>query len=107
MHVMGDMTIETAATCRSNVDWSTKVRGSTGTMYEVRFCRQWGGGVQHDWQCSCPAFQHRKGGQYCKHIEKVKRTRCGWNAGIDPGLRPNGNQCPKCKGPLEFIQVAV
>lgn len=104
---MGDLTIETVAVCATNVDWSTKVGGSKGNIYTVRFCFQPRGQVQYDYECTCPAFT--QGHRRCRHIEDVVRSdkRCAWNSEMDPGIRPNGDKCPLCEGPLHYLRVGV
>lgn len=103
---MADLTTETAAMCESNKDWATKVIGSKGDEYEVRFCAQSGGSVQHDYECTCPSFTHT--GRQCKHIRQVinEERRCGWNWEMEPGRSHNG-ACPSCRGPLVYLKVGV
>jgi hypothetical protein len=104
---MGDLTIETAAVCATNVEWSTEVVGSKGDIYTVRFCHQPQGRVQYDYECTCWAFKAKRA--RCKHIQQVvtQRLRCAWNDAMDPGLSPDGNKCPSCGGPLHYMRVGV
>ena len=67
--------------------------------------------VDHDWSCTCKAYQYGSG--YCKHIEAVVAgdKRCGWNAELEPSAEParddGGNPiCPDCGAPVAARQVA-
>lgn len=104
---MADLTIETAAVCETNVGWASEVVGSKGDRYMVRFCYQSGGRVQYDYECTCPAFTHSR--KRCKHIQQVidEKRRCAWNFELDPSLKPNGDKCPSCDGPLHYLRVGV
>ena len=103
---MADLTIETAAMCESNREWATKVVGSKGAEYEIRFCYQSGGDVQYDYECTCPSFAHK--GKRCKHITRIidEDKRCAWNMEMEPG-RSHDGKCPSCGGPLVYERVGV
>lgn len=104
---MPDLTIEVAATCSTNESWSTQVKGSKGDLYTVRFCRQFTGPVQYDYECSCKAnsIYHQR----CKHIEQViaEKRRCGWNAELEPTLKAPDGKCPQCGADVAHIRVGV
>jgi hypothetical protein len=113
---MPDMTFETAYTCKQNVQWETKTRGTKGDYYRVAYERLYGieasrAGADYGWTCTCKGWHYRG---TCRHVTKMKKLglRCTWNEALDPGLEPerdNENQpcCPQCGGPVEMVTVAV
>ena len=102
---MPDFTIENAAICASNTEWSYPVPGG---KYTVTYGQNYGpdASEQYGFHCTCPAFKFGRGKE-CKHIASAKPLHCGWNSVCDTGPAPEDGCCPKCKGPLEFIRVAV
>lgn len=111
---MPDLTRCFAWTCCTNIWWQTRVNGSKGEVYDVRFEHMPPShDVQYDYTCTCKAYQYG-GGKYCKHILAVRDggQRCGWNCQLEPTaqaltLEDGHKVCPKCRGPIESIQVAV
>lgn len=104
---MPDLTITSAPTCSTNLGWSTKVKGTTGKEYTVSWARQYRGGVQYDWECTCASFTKRH--QRCKHIAEVvnKGLRCGWNEALEPTEQARDGKCPGCGGEVHFLRVGV
>ena len=101
---MPDLTLKTIAVCHTAVDWEKFVEGSKGNTYLVRYGRTPGGQHQYGWTCTCPAFQFR-GRKTCKHIERIKPARCGWNSDLNDHIAPD--KCPECQGDVEYIQIGV
>lgn len=123
---MADLTIESSRMCSSNEHWEREVEGSGGAKYVVRFEQLFGAALQarmstHDYTCTCQHYQVRlkNRGGYCKHIESVRRERCGWHATYGGGLDPSPlsgaeseaaeaeGRCPSCGGPTVGVRVAV
>jgi hypothetical protein len=113
---MGDLTRHTAATCSKNLGFVREVPGSKpGVSYTVSYERVFGSrhdalGCEYGWTCTCENYKrlHSRLGTNCKHIADVKDQRCTWNAECDPGVYPkDGDRCPACGGPIEYVQVAV
>lgn len=108
---MPDLTIENFYACETAEDFLAKVKGSKGTVYEVRFGRVHGKDTMYDWTCTCPAFKFG-GGKQCKHIKAtIKRgLRCGWNQQFDGGepVEKDGEKkCPKCGADVIVFQAGV
>lgn len=109
---MPDLDIVPAFTCKSNIYWTTLVKGSKGAVYQVSWTFAPGPDYPHQygWDCDCPAFKYR-GGQTCKHIKQVQDKRCAWNAELEPTAKPDkiGTEfcCPDCRGPVEAMRVGV
>lgn len=92
--------------CKSNREFETEVESSSSDKsYTVRFGPSRQGQYQHDWSCTCPAFQYESGVDehgHCKHIQKIRESDeyCGWNGMFDSGdpkKDENGNRhCPEC-----------
>lgn len=88
--------------CASAEDWNTKVKGSTGKTYTVRYGSKGHKNihdVEHDYSCTCEAYRYQSG--YCKHIKQVikEKRRCGWMQFVDggvPGLIQGELICPEC-----------
>jgi hypothetical protein len=87
---MPDLVRVNAHTCSSNVKWRREVQGSQLYVVWWKFQFEGPSAGMYDYECTCPAFKyrHKRGAQYCKHIEAVKHERCGWNAELDPGAQP-------------------
>jgi len=115
-----DLTIETAWTCCTNIDWETTVQGSGGAPYTVRYGLLYGRdaeiqGCMYGYTCTCPAFTiSRRSHLPCKHIKAVQASgaRCGWNNTLEPTLEcdhdENGEPCcPECGGPVTAFRVGV
>ena len=114
---MPDLTLMTTPCCPTNEDWTTEVFHLTDTskVYTIRWCRQYSGRVQCDYECNCPAFSYGTK-RPCKHIELVKKNgrRCAWNSDLDyidaETLKKDdeGNRlCPNCKQPVIYVKIAV
>jgi hypothetical protein len=107
---MGDLNIETAWVCYSNIFFERKIESSTpGIFYKVIFGPLWNGPTQVGWTCGCRGFA--KSGT-CKHIAAAQKLRCGWNEGQDPGLEPrlgpgSKRDCPDCGGSVRSMRVAT
>jgi len=113
---MPDLTIESAWTCDTNVDWATSVIGSKGDAYTVR----WGQlsfreanrqRCEYGWTCTCKGFGFRS---TCFHVKTVEASgnRCGWNACLEPfvdcGHDTEGEPCcPACGEKVQAFQVGV
>lgn len=83
---------EKCYTCPDNISWSTAVKGSGDEDYIVSYEHVRG------WSCTCPGMTYGKTNQ-CKHVKRVKRLRCTWNAAAlrgNPGLPATGGKCPQC-----------
>ena len=91
--------------CRSNSTFETKVTGSKGDEYTVRFGRVHGQKYSHNYTCDCKAGEH---GRLCRHVKQVQRQqlRCGWSQQHNGGA-PKDGKCPKCGGKIEAVMVAV
>ena len=81
---MPDLTTEHFRTCKSNLFWQRKVKGSNDNEYTVVFGRTPGGPYEYGWSCDCPSFQFgnkkdKDGCRTCKHIEAVRHEKCEWN----------------------------
>jgi len=102
---MPDLTIETRAVCETVMGYYvTEVRGSNGAWYTVSFGESTAGHYSHDWTCTCSSFKFGRK-KTCKHIEAIKPSRCAWNADFsDSG---SYDVCPKCKGDVKVIRIAV
>lgn len=115
---MGDMTLHTAATCSSNIEWSVIIAGGANT-YTVRYGATFDSDYAYDWSCSCPEFTARRklarSMRGCSHIERVRasKLRCGWNAELDPGAPADydpftgRHSCPECGGEVNHLRVMV
>lgn len=91
---------EYLASCKSNMKWEVNVEGSKGKIYTVKYGRRYKGRNAFDYSCNCPAFDFRPDEHgYCKHIYQVMEQRCGWDQQMDGG-HPEGDNCPKCGGPI-------
>ena len=110
---MADLTIEYIRTCKQNLFFQTKVKGSKrskpGTEYTVTYGPTPYGLYQYGWSCTCPAFQFNSRKE-CKHIQEAKLKKCDWNHEafmgniVEPS--PDGN-CPLCGGETTVIKVGV
>lgn len=105
---MPDFTIHTAPVCQSNVEWVRMVPSSRdpSEVYTVRWTRQYGRKARYQFAYECDCISFRVNGKECKHIKAVKDQRCQWNHEQEPRPTPDGNCCPECKGPLDFVKVA-
>lgn len=66
--------------------WAVElVRTDTQASYAVRVFNG------NRWECSCPAFQYRKRGQSCKHVEAMTAFRAWLNEFMQPCREPVGN----------------
>lgn len=107
---MPELSRQIAITCATNENWSTQIKGSKGDFYTVSWVYLPGGGVQYDYQCTCPGFVFRgRRITHCKHIETVIKAhlRCGWNESLEPTLEALDGKCPNCGGPVTYIKVGV
>jgi len=87
--------------CRTNVEYSAAIIGSTGDTYNVCY------GHQHDgYTCECVGYQYRR---QCKHITEVRQMRCGWNQylhGRAPVIDSDGRlHCPWCNESIMGIRA--
>jgi len=89
--------------CRSNSEWATKIKGSTGNVYTVTFGPVIGQKYSHGYTCTCPGFKFHG---TCKHTARASNLRCGWHEQFDAGEAQNG-KCPRCGGKVEAVMVAV
>jgi SWIM zinc finger len=107
---MPDLMPVIARVCATVFEYETFVEGSKGDHYHVQYGRlPPGARYEYGWTCSCPAFQFRKQAE-CKHIAQVKSKRCAWGEEAlcgDFPTRPKDGKCPRCKGPLKSVSVAV
>lgn len=106
---MADLTSQTARVCASLLGWYTRVQGSRGDVYTVRWARQRAGLVEYDYSCTCPAFVHGAS-RPCKHIEAVRHQHCRWGEEAFCGDRTQAKpdtSCPRCGGPTQVIEVLV
>lgn len=107
---MPDLDVVTTWTCFTNRFWEMAVPSLTdpSKQYQVRWERQYHGDVQYDWTCTCQSFKFNR---TCKHIDKVKTHRCGWNETLEPAVKAEyvGSEprCPQCGGPVEVVKVGV
>jgi len=111
---MPDLDIVPAWTCDTNISWEQEVESSQGGgSYTVRFgfrpSRR--SDVLYDYSCTCRGFAFARSG-YCKHIDKVKEQRCGWNGELEPtaeAARDANDEpcCPECGGPVTAMKVGV
>ena len=94
---MPDFTEEVHFHCASVEDYSTEIKGSTGTHKVWVGRANWPGAAQYEFQCDCKGFKFR---HRCKHIEEAKKDYCGWHEQIEGGeiKRDENNiaRCPKC-----------
>lgn len=107
-------TVEEGWMCSHNSNWSRVIEARSGERYVVSFGRVENPrqrGVQHDFSCTCPDFQFRKvkeRGEYCKHINRVKKERCTWHTQFNGPARPvmEGGEpkCPLCRAPAVPIR---
>lgn len=92
--------------CQTNLEWRKSVNGSKGAIHIVKWGRlPPGAPTEYGWHCSCKAFVFSKN-KTCKHIEKVKHLRCGWNEELS-AISEFIEKCPDCGGPVEYIKVGV
>lgn len=102
---MPELTRHTVRVCDTNLYWSYDYESpDSGKHYTVRFEATPEGPYQYGLTCTCPAFKYNKS-EPCKHIEAVKDERCAWNATCE--ITRKVRKCPKCKGPVTSIEVAV
>ncbi len=106
---MPDFMIQHVRTCKQNIFFTTKIRGSKGKTYEVTFCEGTRGPYQYGWRCECADFVYRKNDN-CKHIQQAKEKKCCWGEdafmGNNTEANPDGS-CPECGGETQVIRVAV
>lgn len=92
-------------TSQQCLSWNgtTKVTGSKGDTYDVSL-----DGPERQPHCSCTGFKFKK---QCKHVDKVIADICGWNPQwcdeVQTEEERENRICPKCKGPTEFIRIAI
>lgn len=106
---MPDLMIEHIRTCKQNLFFSTKIKGSSGKTYDVTYCETPRGPYQYGWHCTCPDFVFNKN-HNCKHIKKAKDLKCDWNweAWMGSHAEPNPDKtCPKCGGETTVIRVGI
>jgi len=102
---MPDLIVVPVATCATNKNWSTQVKGSKGAVYTVSYGPVMNQLVQYGYTCTCKGFKYRG---RCKHINTVMAERCGWNWELDPGNLPDEDgRCPHCDGKVVWEQVGV
>jgi hypothetical protein len=113
---MFDLTIMSAWTCDTNIEWSTTVAGSSGSDYTVSFGKLFGRnldlqGCQYGWTCTCKGFAFRG---TCSHVTdvEVSNARCGWNACLEPTLNCEHDNnddpcCPECGAGVSAFNVGV
>lgn len=88
---MPDLTRVMTCTCISNISWSKEVDGSAGTKHMVTF------NINEGYQCTCAHYRFRgKDVGTCKHIEAVKKERCGWGEDAYWNTIHDEKVCPDC-----------
>lgn len=99
-----DLTEQVAPVCKTVTDFATKVIGSGGRVYKVRYGKWVTPHYLYDWHCECDGYKFR---QDCSHITAAKKLRCGWNRHHEAYSMPEDRKCPDCGGELDFIKVGV
>ena len=114
---MAELSIQTAVTCKSNIDWSVDVKlhsGPTTNCYVVRYGEldskeKEKQGYQYGYICGCKAFRFRKQGDahYCKHIKAIIEdgVRCGWNQRMK--YLEMVPACPRCGEEVTPFSIGV
>lgn len=108
---MPDFTYEVFYHCDSAEHFQTKVEGSKGKKYTVRFGVTPHGPYEYDYSCTCDSFKFGRG-KYCKHIEIVKKSdkHCNWLQFVEGGqpIEKDGHKaCPKCGSEVHVRRWAV
>lgn len=110
---MPDLTYENYFHCSSAENFSTKINGSKGNIYVVRWdnsSHKRRSLVQYDYSCTCKDYEFRN--KYCKHILGVieNKLHCNWNQFIDghkPIRKDDKFYCPKCGAEAIAVRYAV
>lgn len=113
---MSDLTIEYYWHCLTAEQFGPiNTTGSDGSSYSTEWTKldpreAEKQGSQYGWVCSCPSFRFR--GVPCKHINRIRKRRCGWMQFESGGeaveyVDPPARHCPKCMGPVACMGWGV